>query len=87
MLASASKDGVLIFWNVHERRVVLSHKINGHNKEIPFVAWSPDDSCLASCSADNTVKLWDPLAGTCKGTLSHHTKGVQAAAWLPDGAL
>jgi WD repeat-containing protein 26 len=89
MLASASKDGVVIFWEVlkGERRVKLKHKIQAHALEIPVVAWSPDDCLLATCSFDKLVKLWDPLSGKCKTTLDHHSDKVQAAAWLPDGTL
>jgi WD40 repeat protein len=36
---------------------------------------------LASASADKKVKVWDVATGTCKITMEHHTKEVQAVAW------
>src|SRR5207249_3006994 len=41
---------------------------------------------LASCSADNTVRLWDPNTGESR-TLSGHSGSVQAVAFSPDGRL
>ena len=31
----------------------------GHKKEVRSVAWSPDSSLLASCSDDNTARVWN----------------------------
>lgn len=87
MLASASADGVLIFWDVQRgrRHVQERHRVGAHTQEVYCVAWSPDDSLLATCSADHVVKLWDPETGQCTCELSHHSKEVEAVAWLPDG--
>jgi WD40 repeat protein len=39
------------------------------------VAWSPDGQTLASCSADQTVRLWD-AAGQARATLRGHSDYV-----------
>ena len=33
--------------------------LRGHTKDVMDVAWSPDDSMLASASLDNLVLVWD----------------------------
>ena len=36
----------------------------GHTEAILSVSFSPDGECLASCSGDTTVRLWDILTQT-----------------------
>ena len=42
---------------------------------------------LATCSADMTVRLWNPVAGTALKTLPGFTDMVYAVAISPDGKL
>lgn len=98
MLASASADGVLIFWDVlrGERRVQKRHHLDVHmgdaeppTRAIYCVAWSPDDKLLATC-AGSAVKLWDPDTGECQISLpkaEDKSDDVQAVAWLKGGSL
>ena len=32
--------------------------LGGHTQDVKFVTWSPDDRLLASCSYDDTLRLW-----------------------------
>ena len=54
---------------------------------VDSVAFDPQGGTLASGSADNTVKLWEPPAASCsarsKGTPAH----VDIVAFSPDGRL
>ena len=52
-LASAAKSGVAIVWDVcrASHRVVKRHALCGHEGAVVVVAWSPDDSRLATCGA------------------------------------
>ena len=42
---------------------------------------------LATCSADKTVRLWNPDSGAALKTLTGHTDYVYAVAISPDGNL
>jgi WD40 repeat protein len=42
---------------------------------------------LASGSADNTIKIWDPIDGRLKRTLNRHTSSVFALTVLQNGDL
>lgn len=42
---------------------------------------------IASCSSDQTVKIWEPLTGECIKTLEGHKDIVQTIAFCPTGRL
>ncbi len=42
------------------------------------LAFSPDETLLASASADKTAKVWNPFQGVCVWTLEGHTKVCRA---------
>jgi len=85
LLASASKDNMVIVWDV--RRAEMTHLVVlvGHTNSLSFVAWSPDDSQLLTCGNDRLIKLWQVSTGECVRTFNKHTDNVTACAWLPDG--
>lgn len=63
-----------------------SATLKGHTSAVNIVAFSPDGKTLASGSADNTVKLWDPATGKERTTLKN--KGgleIKGLAFSPDG--
>lgn len=39
---------------------VLSHVLEGHGDAVWGLAFSPTSQRLASCSADGTIRIWDP---------------------------
>mmetsp|Transcript_14852 Transcript_14852/g.38086 ORF Transcript_14852/g.38086 Transcript_14852/m.38086 type:complete len:578 (-) Transcript_14852:156-1889(-) len=85
LLASASKDGVAIVWDVTDGSV--RHELFGHSDAVCYVEWSPDDTQLLTCGSDDdpTVKLWCVDTGKCLRTFSLHNKEVTSCAWCPDG--
>jgi WD40 repeat protein len=68
-----------------DRRRDASVLLTGHTGELRAIAYSPDGRTLASVSADNTIRLWDPSRRTPAQVLSGHPGGVSSAVFSPDG--
>lgn len=45
---------------------------------------SPDGSLLASCSNDQTVRIWVVATKECRSELRAHEHVVECIAWAPD---
>lgn len=43
---------------------MLSHVLEGHRDAVWGLAFSPASQRLASCSADGTVRIWDPSSSS-----------------------
>ncbi|KAL3690600.1 hypothetical protein R1sor_016909 [Riccia sorocarpa] len=61
--------------------------LRGHSAEVVDLGWSPDDSMIASCSLDNTVRIWSALNGNLVSVLHGHTSLVKGVAWDPVGSF
>jgi WD40 repeat protein len=83
---SVGEDNQLRTWNAtgEGKQVRIS---GGHAKPIFKVARHPSQPLLATCSADQTVRLWNPDNGAAVRTMSGHTDWVYAIAFSPDGSL
>ena len=57
MLATTSKDRTVIIYNTTSFDVL--HRLSDDEDAVTYVAWSPDDTKLVSCSMDHRAKLWD----------------------------
>jgi WD40 repeat protein len=58
--------------------------LEGHTDWVRGVAWSPDGSRLASASNDQTVRVWDPTAGSAVSVLCLD-EPVHAIIWVDRG--
>ncbi len=63
----------------------LSRAHSGHPGQVQSFVVAPDGSWLASTS-DQEVRIWDPISGTARHTLTGHTSGVSALGAIPDGS-
>ncbi len=88
MIATGSGDGIIRLWDVDSGQLVRQMQGSGNSVE---VVYSPDGSVLAAGDvgwADEfSVRLWDPISGELRQTLSGHTKDVSALAFTPDGQV
>ena len=68
--------------DVAEGKVVK--QFEGHTGHILSVAWRRDGRALASGSADNSLKLWDVVAGVQTKTVQGFDKEVTSVSFLGD---
>jgi WD40 repeat protein len=89
---SAGEDGQIRQWNATDAGKAIGKQTKtmpGHTKAVFRLAYraDPKTPLLASASADMTVRLWNPVAGTALKTLPGFTDMVYAVAISPDGKL
>jgi WD40 repeat protein len=65
---------------------VCLQTLEGHNREVNLVAFSPDLATLASTSWDSTVKIWDASTGACLQTLEGYINAFNSVAFSHDSA-
>jgi hypothetical protein len=83
---SAGEDNQLRAWNAAaEGKQVRAS--GGHGKVIYKLVPVPKQPLLVTCSADQTVRVWNGSNGAAVRTLSGHTDYVYALAVSPDGTL
>lgn len=98
-LATSSQDATIRVWNF--QKAVNSSSAIGledcletgdegmkllrHQERVWAIAFSPDGQTLASCSEDQTIKLWDWKTGQCLKTFTGHQGWVKTIAFSSDG--
>ena len=87
LLASASWDGTIRFWDARNGRP-RGHPIRAYQAALTGIAFSPNDRLVASAGRDGTLRLWEVRSRRPYGEpLGGHSKAVNAVAFSPDGKL
>ncbi|MBW4437795.1 MAG: WD40 repeat domain-containing protein [Pleurocapsa minor GSE-CHR-MK-17-07R] len=80
-IAIAVGDNVEVYDAITQQ---LIYVLEGHSNFISMIAWSPDNTMIATSSYDQTVMIWATGDGTLLRTLTGHNDSVTAIAWFPD---
>lgn len=81
---SAGEDNQIRFWNAGADGK-QARNIGGHSQRIHRLIIHPTKPLFVTCSADNTVRIWNLQNGQAVRTLTGHTDWVYALAMSPDG--
>ena len=97
-LASAGDDKVIMIWQFAGQGGVAfggvtnaeswrcCNSLRGHSGDILDLNWSPNDSYLATCSVDNTIRVWNAENfPECLKIISGHSGFVKGVSWDPMG--
>jgi WD40 repeat protein len=85
---SAGEDNQIRTWNASgDQGGKQVRNSGGHGKAILKLIAHPKQPLLITCSADQTVRIWNADNGAPVRTLSGHTDYVYAVAASPDGNL
>ncbi|HZU39306.1 MAG TPA: c-type cytochrome domain-containing protein [Gemmataceae bacterium] len=80
---SVGQDNQVRYWNTGGEGKQIRTS-GGHGGEIFKVIWNAKPPLLVTCSADKTVRLWNPDNGSLIRALTGHTDQVYAIALSPD---
>jgi WD40 repeat protein/DNA-binding SARP family transcriptional activator len=95
-IVSGGDDGTVKVW--HPQTGDCLQTLSGHTNGIWCLAWQrgrhdpngePTSTrpCLASGSADHTIRIWDVSTGQCLHLLQGHSNAVLRLVWSPDGHI
>ncbi|KAF2105662.1 WD repeat-containing protein 26 [Lophiotrema nucula] len=84
-LASTSKDRTVVIYETTNYKPL--HILEEHDAGVTHVAWSPDDTKVITCCAQQecSARIWDVKTGRCLICISDFTYPCTTAAWAPDG--
>ncbi|KAI1335600.1 WD40 repeat-like protein [Xylariaceae sp. FL0016] len=83
---SASDDCTMFLWAPDLNGTKPVARLQGHQKQVNHVSFSPDGSLIASAAWDNHIKIWD-REGKFVATLRGHVAPVFQCAFSADSRL
>lgn len=94
-LAFSPQGDLLASFSAGEPVVILQplsdlqcrHKLTGHLNVISAIDFSQDGTLLASCSFDQTIRIWDIQTGQCLQICRGHTSSVWSVVFSPCGQM
>lgn len=83
LLAGLGSENEAILWNAAQAGREQA-RLRGHTGQLSMLAWSPDDTRVATGSLDGTVRVWDAASGQLLLTLLD-VGTMNRLAWSPGG--
>lgn len=62
----------------------MRYRLEGHDRQMDAISWSPDGRWIATGSDDSTVRVWDAASGRNLHTITDAGSEIQALDWSPD---
>lgn len=85
-ILSAGSDGwVQVIRVAPGEETAVLQRFKAHEDAVHGAALSPDDTRLATASADRTIRVWSLPAGELLAELKGHNERVWDVRWSPDG--
>jgi COMPASS component SWD2 len=57
VLVATKKNHLVLYWSIHENRVIKMFK--GHTDSIASLILNPKDDYFLTTSSDNTMRIWN----------------------------
>ncbi len=81
---TSSSNSTIRLWNAGTFQHTLT--LEGHERPLMSIAFSPRGTTLASASHDHTARLWDVKTGRQVAVLASHISRLNAVSFSPDGS-